>query len=113
MVKGVGKADDNYVAVVDSTVVGNIYGGLSMVIPDPDVDDEETVTATKGSANNNTIYIENSKIEGTIVAGAVVADNKVTSEANNNTIIISGEKTNIASAALVGAKKRHWQHSYS
>ena len=105
MVKGVGKADDNYVAVVDSTVVGNIYGGLSMVIPDPDVDDEETVTATKGSANNNTIYIENSKIEGTIVAGAVVADNKVTSEANNNTIIISGEKTNIASAALVGAKK--------
>ena len=105
LVKGVGKADDNYVAVVDSTVVGNIYGGLSMVIPDPDVDDEETVTATKGSANNNTIYIENSKIEGTIVAGAVVADNKVTSEANNNTIIISGEKTNIASAALVGAKK--------
>ena len=105
LVNGVGKADNNYVAVVDSTVVGNIYGGLSMVIPDPDVDDEETVTATKGSANNNTIYIENSKIEGTIVAGAVVADNKVTSEANNNTIIISGEKTNIASAALVGAKK--------
>lgn len=102
-VNGVGKADDNYVAVVDSTVAGNIYGGLSMVIPDSVVDDEESAAATEGSANNNTIRIENSRVEGMIVAGRVVAADDVTSEANNNTIIISGENTNIEFASLVGS----------
>lgn len=103
LVNGVGKADDNYVAVVGSTVAGDIYGGLSMVVPDFDVNNTALAANTEGSANNNTIYIENSIIEGMIVAGRVVAADDVTSEANNNTIIISGEKTNIEFASLVGS----------
>ena len=102
-VNGAGKADDNYVAVVGSTVAGDVYGGLSMVVPDFDVDNTALAANTEGSANNNTIYIENSIIEGMIVAGRVVAADDVTSEANNNTIIISGEKTNIEFASLVGS----------
>ena len=102
-VDGVGKADNNYVAIVDSIVAGKIYGGISMVIPDSDIDNTALAANTEGSANNNTIYIENSKVAGKIVAGRVVAADDVTSEANNNTIIISGEKTDITSAALVGA----------
>ena len=102
-VDGVGKADNNYVAIVDSIVAGKIYGGISMVIPDSDIDNTALAANTEGSANNNTIYIENSAVAGKIVAGRVVAADDVTSEANNNTIIISGEKTDITSAALVGA----------
>lgn len=98
-VDGVGKADNNYVAVVDSDVAGNIYGGLSMVIPDSNVDNTVIAESTGGSANNNTIYIENSTVEGTIVAGGNTNTN---GEAKNNKIIISGEKTNIESAKLVG-----------
>lgn len=95
-VNGVGKADDNYVAVVDSTVAGNIYGGLSMVIPDSVVDDEESAAATEGSANNNTIHIENSTVKGFIVGVST------TGVANNNKIIISGN-TNVKEAHLIGA----------
>lgn len=97
LVNGVGKADDNYVAVVGSTVVGDIYGGLSMVIPDSDDDDEVTAAATEGSANNNTIYIENSTIAGKVVAGG-----NTTGVAKDNKIIISGN-TIVENAHLIGA----------
>lgn len=102
-VNGAGSADNNYVAIIDSTVAGKIYGGLSIVIPDSNIDNTALAANTEGSANNNTVYIKNSRVGGTIVAGRVVAADDVTSEANNNTIIISGEKTDITSAALVGA----------
>ena len=81
-----GEANDNIVNITDSTIHGNIYGGVVFdQLTLEDLAELEGVLDSK--ANNNTVYVKDSFVEGTI-AGAAGASNT-----NNNTVVVDNIKT--------------------